>query len=182
MIAAVTTSEADRLLDRVRRAAEGTPYVVRETDRGFDVSLDLSARWSDTLRKAGVRRSCTHHVSFPGPGTYAVTDDTREVVWHAGVARVAARGSRTTGRVREKGFEKVYVFDRRALRFRKVSDQRYDTGRGRALIDGAATELGLRAKLSPAEVAGIVMAATAAAGVLITVATLLIGALLGWFS
>ena len=97
-------------------------------------------------------------------------------------ARVAARGSRTTGRAREKGFERVYVFDRRALRFRKVSDQRYDTGRGRTLIDGAATELGLRAKRSPAEVAGIVMAATAAAGVLITVATLLIGALLGWFS
>lgn len=169
----VSTSQSDQLLHRVRRAAEGTPYVVRATDRGFDVVLELGG---------GRRRSCTHHVSFPGPGLYSVSDDVREVDWHAGAARVSARGSRKAGRARELSVEKVYVFDRRAMRFRKVSDQSYDTGRGRALIDAAATELGLRAKRSPAEVTGIVMAAVAAAGAAITVVTLVLGALLGWFS
>ncbi len=175
----MTTTDAARLLERVHQAAEGTPYVVRATDRGFDVSLDLSARWSDTLHKAGVRTSCTHHVSFPGPGTYAVTDDVRELEWHAGVARVGARGSRTTGRVREKGFERTYVFDRRRLRFRQVSEQGFDSGQGRRLIETAAAELGLRAKRPAAEVIGLVVAAVAGLG---AVVTLLVGALLGWFS
>lgn len=183
MMGAVTTSESDQLLRRVRQAVEGTPYVVRETDGGFDVVLDLGdARWSGTLHQEGVRRSCTHHVSFPGPGLYSVTDDIREVDWEAGPARAAARGERTAGRVREKGFETTYVFDRRTLRFRKVSDQRYDTGQGRALVDAAAVELGLRAKRSRSEVAGLVVASIAALGALITVVTLVIGALLGWFS
>jgi hypothetical protein len=175
-------TESDQLLRLVRQAAEGTPYAVRETDEGFDVSLDLDARWSGTLRKEGLRTTCIHHVSFPGPGTYSVTDDVREIDWEAGVARLAAHGSRTTGRVREKGFEKTYVFDRRTFRFRQVSAQSFDTGQGRRLIDAAAVGLGLRAKRSGAEVIGIVMASIAALGALITVVTLIIGVLLGWFS
>jgi len=175
MIGAVTTSEADQLLRRVRAAAEGTPYAVRETDRGFDVVLDHGDG-------PGERRSWTHHVSFPSPGRYSVTDDVREVEWERKATRVAARGSRKAGRSREKSVEKVYVFDRRTLRFRKVSDQSFDTGAGRKLIDVAATGLGLREKRSSAEVTGIVMAAVAAAGAAVTVITLVIGALLGWFS
>lgn len=178
----MTTTDAARLLERVRSAVEGTPYVVRETDEGFDVSLDLSARWSSTLREEGVRTTCIHHVSFPRPGTYSVTDDVREIDWEAGVARLAARGSRTTGRVHEKGFEKTYVFDRRTFRFRQVSAQSFDTGQGRTMIDAAAVGLGLRSRRSSSEVIGIVMASIAALGALVTMVVLIVGALLGWFS
>jgi hypothetical protein len=42
----------------VRRAAEGTPYVVTETENGFDVTLDIvAAQWFGLFNKAGLKRT-----------------------------------------------------------------------------------------------------------------------------
>ena len=52
---------------RMQEVTEGTPYVVRETDAGFDVTLDIvDAQWFGILNKAGLSKVYTHHVGRAG--------------------------------------------------------------------------------------------------------------------
>lgn len=136
----MTTIEEFR--SAVAHAAQGTPYVVTPTERGFDVTLNVAdAQWHGLINKAGVTKVVTHHVSLDGD-RYEILDDSRELRWVAGVPSLHGSYVRQTGRIREFGFEKTWAFDEDG-RFRKVVDYSFSTGEGLELIRGVAERLGL---------------------------------------
>ena len=135
---------ADRFRAAVAAAAEGTPYVVRPTEDGFDVHLDIvDATWFGLFNKAGLRKAYTHHVKVGENGRYTVVDDARTVEWIAGTPRIGANAERVVGRVKEFGAQRVWAFDDRG-RFGVQADYRFDSGEGRQLVEGVARQLGLR--------------------------------------
>ena len=98
---------ADTFRDQVSRNAEGTPYVVTATDRGFDVGIDIvDAQWFELYRKVGLERTFVHHVAVDG-STYTVTDDSRTLEWEAGHPRLGATLERFVGRRYEFSFQKT---------------------------------------------------------------------------
>jgi hypothetical protein len=166
---------------RVQALAEGTPYVVTETDRGFDVTLDVvDAQWFGVFDKAGLSKVYTHHVAVPEAGRYTVTDESREVEWVAGVPRLAVSGSRTYGRVVEFGVQKVWAFDEHGV-FGVQADYRFSSEEGRDLVTGVAHELGFRLERGTAEKVGLYVGAFGALGALVTVVVLLVALLTGQF-
>jgi hypothetical protein len=167
---------------RVQAVTEGTPYVVTETDQGFDVTLDIvDAQWFGVFNKAGLSKVYTHHVAVPEAGTYTVTDESREVEWVAGTPRTAASGERISGRVKEFGVQKVWAFDEHG-RFGVQADYRFNSEEGRDLLTGVANELGLKLRRGGAEKVGLYVGAFAAVGVVITLVVLLVALLTGQFS
>lgn len=166
--------ERGQLLEAVRQATEGTPYVVTETAGGFDVTLDIvDAQWFGLLSAAGLSKVFVHHVMVPGDGTWSVTDDARTVEWEAGVPTLSASVERTRGHVKEVGFEKVWAFDRHG-HFGKVVDVRFDSEEGRRLLRDAATQVGLRKQRGTTERIGLAFAVVGALGALLTVVLLLL--------
>ena len=72
-------STRQEFFERVRAAAEGTPYAAIETTEGFDVTLDIvDAQWFGLFNKAGLRKVYTHHVKLSDDGAFSVTDESRE--------------------------------------------------------------------------------------------------------
>jgi len=168
-------------LTLVRQAADGTPYVVTETERGFDVTIDIvDATWFGVLNKAGLAKVYTHHVAMTGDDAYTVTDDTRTVEWVAGVPQVRGSVERVQGRVKEFGVLKVWAFDKRG-RFGVQADYRFNSEEGRNLVNGVAQQLELAEKLGAAEKTGLIVGLVAAAGSVITVIVLIVMALTGKF-
>jgi hypothetical protein len=160
--------EGYELFRRVQQAAEGTPYVVTETEKGFDVTLDVvDAQWYGLFNKAGLKKLFTHHVSVPESGTYSITDDARTVEWVAGTPRTGATAERQIGRIKEVGFQKIWAFDEHG-RFGKVADYSFSSEEGRELITGIADAMGLQQRRGAAEKAGLTVG-------LLTLALLAIG-------
>jgi hypothetical protein len=152
-----SSPEARDFARRVREAAEGSPYVVTETERGFDVALDFSAQWYGLFNKAGMRRAFTHHVSLPEPGVYVVSDEARDVDWVAGAPRLAGSVEVFHGRRRQVAFEQVWALDEHG-RFGRVADYRFDSEEGRRLVEGVAEQLGLTQRRGTAEKVGLYVA------------------------
>lgn len=174
--------QAAELFHRVQEAAQGTPYAVVRTERGFDVSLDVvDAQWYGLFNKAGLSKVYIHHVAVPDTGVYTVTDDSRTVEWVAGVPELKGSSERQYGRVIELGAQKVWAFDEHG-RFGVQADYRFSSEEGRDLVTGIAQQLGLRLRRGAAEKAGIVMGLIGAVGAVITVVVLAIVALAGGFS
>lgn len=170
---------AHELYRRVQQAAEGTPYVVRETGTGFDVTLDIvDAQWFGVLNKAGLSKVYTHHVGVPEAGVYTVTDDSQTVEWVAGAPRTTGSAERVVGRVKEFGFEKVWAFDEHGD-FGVQAEYRFDSEEGRQLLTAVADELGMRQQRGAAEKAGLVFAIIGGAGALVAVVVVLALALAG---
>lgn len=166
---------------RVQEAAAGTPYVVQETDSGFDVTLDIvDARWYGLFDKAGLHKVYTHHVAVPESGVYTVTDDSRTVEWVAG-APTLGRAERMHGRVKEFGVQKVWAFDAQG-NFGVQADYRFSSEEGRDLISGVADQLGLELRRGTAEKAGLYIGIGAAIASAIVLVLLVVAALTGYFS
>ncbi len=107
--------QGQELLRRVRAAAEGTPYAVTETERGFDVR---------------VRDDGTHTVTeVPRPGVGGR---------HAADLRDRVRQH---GRIVELGAQRVWT-DAQG-RFGVQADFRSSAEEGRQLVTGPADEMGL---------------------------------------
>jgi hypothetical protein len=177
----VTPPAAHEFLRRVQEAASGTPYVVQETDTGFDVTLDIvDAQWFGLFNKAGLAKVYTHHVAVPETGVYTVTDDSRTVEWVAGTPRVAATAERQYGRVIELGAQKVWAFDEHG-NFGVQADYRFSSEEGRELITGVADQLGLQLRRGGAEKAGLYVGVAAAIGSVIVLVVLLVAWLTGYF-
>lgn len=175
------TGPGRALADGVRRGAEGTPYVVTETDRGFDVSLDIvDAQWFQLYAKAGLQQSFVHHVRVDEDGGYSITDDARSLEWVAGVPRASFTSSRRYGRVREISFRKIWALDEQG-RFGVVADYRFNSEEGRSLITGVAEQQGRRQRRGAAERTGLVFGLIAAGGAVVTAVVLVVLALLGKF-
>lgn len=172
-------AERQQFLREVRRAAEGTPYVVTKTDDGFDVTLDVvDAHWFGLYDAAGLRKVYVHHVTENGDGTYAVTDDSRTVEWEAGVPRLSASVERSRGRVKERSVEKVWAFNSDGDHG-KVVDYRFDSEEGRTLIEDAADRLELTQRRGGAEKIGLVFALIGGVGAVLAVLAVLAMELLG---
>lgn len=175
------TTDRERLREAVQQAAEGTPYAVSPTADGFDVALDVAdARWYGLLEKAGLKKTCVHHVHVTESGSYSITDDSRELEWVAGTPRLGARAVRQTGRVKEISFRKTWAFNEQG-KPAKVVDYRFSSEEGRSMVTAAAKGLGLRQVRGTTEKVAIGFAVVGAVGAVITVVVLLVGALLGAF-
>jgi hypothetical protein len=165
--------------ERVREAAEGTPYVVTETDKGFDVTLDIvDAQWFGLFNKAGLKKVYSHEVRLIGAGAFSITDESRTIEWVAGSPRIAASAEITKGRLIEFGSEKVWAFDEDG-NFDKQVDYRFNSEEGRRLIEGVARGLGLKQRRGWEEKLGIFFAALAIGGLVIGGIVVAVLALLG---
>lgn len=177
-------TSTSRLFEQVRRNAEGTPYTVTETEKGFDVALDLAdATWYEVFGKAGLRVSFTHHVAVHDD-RYTITDDSRQVHWRAGVPTASAGASRFVGRQISFSSRKTWALlgtPEKPGVPTKVVDYTFSTETGRALITGAATSLGLRQEMPLSEKVGIGFGIVGAVGAVVTLVVLAVYALLGKF-
>lgn len=84
--------DTSRFLVEVRSLAQGTPYVVKATDDGFDVRVDVAdAQWYALVYKEGLRKIFTHHVALDeAKGSYTVTDDAYDLEWQPAQTSAAA--------------------------------------------------------------------------------------------
>ena len=175
-----TSVSRQHFREAVSAAAAGTPYAVIPTDRGFDVGLDLAdAAWFTLFGKAGLAMSYIHHVRVED-GWYAITDDSREVRWHAGVPGVSGSASRSLGRVKQFGAQKSWGLDESG-RLRPIVDYQFNSEEGRQLITGIGEQLGLTQRRGTAEKIGLVFGVIGAGGALVAVVVLLVMLLLGKF-
>ena len=173
--------EGYALFRSVQQATQGTPYVVTETDEGFDVTLDVvDAEWFGLFNKAGLGKVYIHHVSFPGDGAYTIADDSRTVEWVAGVPTLKASAEREYGRVIELGAQKVWAFDSQG-HFGVQADYRFNSEEGRDLITGLAEAQGLKKRRGKAEGAGLYVGIIAAVLAVIVLVVNLIAWLAGYY-
>lgn len=172
-------TDGNEFFRHIRDAVEGTPYVVKKTDDGVDVTLDIvDAKWFGLYHKEGLHRVYTHHVELPGDGTYKVTDDSRTVEWQAGVPTISGSVERTRGRVRERSFEKVWALGE-DFQPGLVVDYRFNSEEGRQLVTAVAERLGLRQERGRDEKIGLWFAILGGVGALLTLIVLGVLALLG---
>lgn len=171
-------TERDDFFRNMQTAVEETPYVLTETERGLDLTLDIvDAKWYGLYFKEGLHRVYTYHVELPGDGTYTVTDDSRTVEWQAGVPTISGSVERTRGRVYDRSSEKVWALGE-DFRPGKVVDYRFDSEEGRRLIRAVADRLGLKEKRGRDEKIGLYFAILGGAGALLTLVVLGVLALL----
>ena len=61
---------ARHFFERVEHACHGTPYVVTETAKGFDLEVDVSDEaWRQPLQDAQLSEVHTYHVAVPSRRT-----------------------------------------------------------------------------------------------------------------
>jgi hypothetical protein len=165
---------------RVEQAVEGTPYVVRTTDAGFDLTIDVvDAQWWGLLNRAGLRSVCTQHVTFPRAGTFTVVDDIRTVEWSAGRPTYGSV-SGFRGRVVGVKREKIWALDDHG-RFGVVADYTFRPQEGRDLLEAVGRQLGLRQRRGTSEAIGLYVGLAGAIGALITLVVLAVASLTGQF-
>lgn len=171
---------AHPFFQRLREVTAGTPYVVEETDQGFDVTLDVvNAEWFGLFDKAGLQKVFIHHVAVPEAGVYTVTDESRTVEWVAGAPTVGS-AERVYGRVKEFGVQKVWAWDAQGD-FGVQADYRFNSEEGRDLLTGVAKELGFDLKRGGVEKTGLIIGAIGAVGALAAIVAVGVTALLGKF-
>ncbi len=183
--------EAQRLLEAVRASAEGSGYVVEETEDGFRVLLDIEdARWWGPLRKSGMNSIVAHEVrADEASRQLTITDTLRGLEWFGGYSlaegthpRLALGAGLTVqkGRIDLRSFRKSWAFDEQG-RFRKVADYSFDFGEGQELVRDAARSLGWRERMPLSVKIGIAAAVVGGVGAAVTIVALLVAALLGKF-
>lgn len=166
--------------DRVEQATVGTPYVVTDTDSGFDLSLDVvDAQWWGLFDRAGLKEACTHHVTFPRPGRFTVVDVVTSVEWSAGVPSfIQASGFR--GRVVGLKKQKIWALDDQG-RFGVVADYTFRPQEGRDLLEGVGHQLGLKQRRGRSEAIGLYVGLFALAGAAVSLVVNLILWITGYY-
>lgn len=183
------TTPAEELRAAVADVAEGTPYRVEPTERGFDLRVDLAdSHWWGPLGAAGVRSLVVHHVVLDeARRRLSITDDHRDLRWDVGadggeVPRLTAsvRASRFVGRSTSVSFERTWALDETGEP-RRVVDYTFRSSEGHGLIRAAARDLGWSEQRGTAERIALVAAAIGGGGAIITAAALITLALMGKF-
>ena len=148
------------LFDAVRARAQGTPYVVEPTAKGFDVRLALDdPQWFGSFREWRLTEASLHHVRVQGTArTLAITDELRSLTWRAGTdgrvrPTLGAQRAVISGNVRRKSVRRTYTLGSGGLT--KESETRFDSGAGRRLVLDAAKPLGWKVELSLNERIGL---------------------------
>lgn len=176
-------SVADDFYDRVRRAADGTAFLVERTAEGFDVRTNVvDAQYYTMLFAEGVRQVFTHHVAVDQErGSYTITDDAYDLDWQAGVAaddgipapHLRATVSRQLGTIKRFSTRKTWALDDSGT-YKKVVDYSFNSEDGRRMIREAGDALGLRQRMGTITKIGLVAAVLGGAGAIVTVVVLLV--------
>lgn len=171
---------AVRFRDLVRERTAGTPYVVLDTEAGFDLTTDVAdLRWAGLLGSSGVRKVYVHHVAFPQPSVFTVTDDSRSLTWGSQGPVLGADYNRSVGRVVQKGSFSSWGF-RPDGSFGVTQSYRFDSEEGRSLIRVVGEELGFTERMGSAQRLGLIAAGAAIGGVaLMALVAVLLKLLLG---
>jgi len=152
----------DDLLAAVRREAADTPYAVRETPEGFDLTIDVAdARWATLFKAHGLGKVFTHRVRLDGDArTLTITDVSNTFSWGAGGAspRLHAQATTQRGRVYEKSIRKEYGVDLRSGHVGKVVDYDFSAGAGRDLIRRVAEQQGWDEKMGGTQKGAVIFA------------------------
>ncbi|BBY09074.1 hypothetical protein [Mycobacterium noviomagense] len=129
--------------DAVAAAAQGTPYIVDDTKKGFDVKLDIAnAQWWGLYNRAGLRKSFRWRV-VERKSYFTITDRQVDVTWRAGVPAIGASVQVQGGRVFSFSRQKIWALSDRG-RIEPVVDYRFNAREGRDLIRMVARQLGLK--------------------------------------
>lgn len=166
------SADAAALYESLRRATEGTPYILEPTPKGFDFKVNIAnAQWWDLLGRSRLTKSYVHHVKVIDSRTYSITDDLATITWNAGVPSAQYTYQRQYGRNISIGFGKAYAFDD-DLRPAEVYSYTYSTEESRRLIQSAARSLGMRERWPAAAIIGLVFAIIGGLGAVVTLITL----------
>ncbi|GAA1947284.1 hypothetical protein GCM10009798_02920 [Nocardioides panacihumi] len=161
-----TTTAAD-LVSAVRDAAAGTPYVVQETARGFDLTIDVAnARWLAVLRAHGLKKVFTHEVTLDvRRRRLVIVDVSNTLSWSAGAPRLATvQKEASRGRIYQKSWRKDFGVDLDTGRVGEVVGYSFDAGVGRDMIRTVAKAHGWSERMGGVEKGAIVMAAIGLVG------------------
>lgn len=151
-----------QLVDAVRRASEETPYVVQETARGFDLTVDLAdARWLGAIRAHGLRKVFTYEVRVDERRQQiAIVDVSSTVSWDAGgsVPSLSVEKRFARGRIYEWSWRKDLGVDLDSGRVGQVVDYSFDSHTGRSIIREVAKAQGWSERMSGEQKGAVVMA------------------------
>lgn len=170
------------LITTLRAAAAGTPYAVRETPQGFDLTIDVAdAQWLAVFKAHGLTKVFTHKVRLnEADHSMTITDVSNTFSWSGGGSspRLQASASTQRGRVYEKSFRKEFGVDLKTGQVGKVVDYSFDATAGRDLIRDVAQEQGWSEKMGGTQkgaviFAGATVAILAVAGIVWLVTALL---------
>jgi hypothetical protein len=152
------------LITAVRRAATGTPYAVRETPQGFDLTIDVAdAQWLAVFKAHGLNKVFTHKVKLNEAGqSMTITDVGNTFSWSGGGSspRLQASASTQRGRVYEKSFRQEFGVDLRTGQVGKVVDYSFNATAGRDLIRDVAKEQGWDEKMGGTQKGAVILAGT----------------------
>lgn len=129
--------------DAVAAAAEGTPYTVVDTKRGFTVQLDVAnAQWWGLFNRSGLstnfRWKVREHSSY-----FTITDRQIRMKWSAGVPRLTFSWEWQSGRIFAFTREKIWALSDRG-QIEPVIDYQFNSREGRDLIRMVARQQGLK--------------------------------------
>lgn len=129
--------------DAVAVAAQGTPYTVVDTKKGFDLQLDVAnAYWWDVFSRAGLTSTFRWRV-VEHPSYFTVTDGKVRMKFAAGVPRLAFSWDTQSGRIPAFTRKTVWALSDRG-RIEPIANYRFNSREGRDLIRLVAQEFGLK--------------------------------------
>lgn len=150
------------LITTLRAAAADTPYAVRETPQGFDLTIDVAdAQWLAVFRAHGLNKVFTHKVRLnEADHSMTITDVSNTFSWSGGGSspRLQAAASTQRGRVYEKSFRKEFGVDLRTGQVGQVVDYSFDATAGRDLIRDIAKEQGWSEKMGGTQKGAVILA------------------------
>ena len=179
-------TDRQELLQELRTAAAGGPYVIEETPQGFDMKIDVvDAQWYTLIRRNGLTKVFTYSVQLDEPEKrYSITDISNEVQWSAGAdvdgpPTLVAEASQQRGRVYEKSFSFQTGVDARTHELGAPVSYTFSSGEGRDLIRRVAKEAGWSERMGTEQKIGLVVAGVTVALLLVAGVVALLIALLG---
>ena len=179
-------STKQELVEQVRAAAAGGPYLVEETAKGFDVTIDVvDAQWYTLIRRNGLTKVFTYEVELDeAEQRYSITDVSNEVRWSAGgdvdgPPTLQAEASTQRGRVYEKSFAIETGFDAKTHELGTPVNYQFSSAEGRALIRRAAKDAGWSEKMGTEQRIGLMVAGATVALLVVIGLVALVVAILG---
>ena len=174
---------SEELISKVRTATSGTPYAVRETTNGFDLTIDVAdAQWLAVFKAHGLKKVFTHKVRLDESSqSMTVTDVGNTFSWSGGGSspRLVVTASTQRGRVYEKSFRKELGVDLRSGEIGKVVDYSFDASQGRDLIRDVAKAEGWQEKMGGTQKGAVIFAGAVAALLVLSGIGVLAAKLLG---
>ena len=173
------------VLDQLRAVTDGGPYVVQETAKGFDLTIDIvDAQWFNLIRLNSLERVFTYEVELDeAEQKYTITDVSHTVSWDAGSGpdgppTLHREVSTERGRVYSKSFHVETGVDTRTGELGTPVNYRFDSAEGRDLIRGVLKDAGWKEEMGTEQkigllVAGLTVAALVVIGLVVLVAQLL---------